>query len=187
MMYRLMKERGANQLDALTLGLVNAMKYSNSNVVYPDGEAKAGDGVDWMWFLPVYKGTCDFSELNAIIQYVSQESLYDELGEMLMGIAMVEMKHLDNLGDLICDLGGRIDTQKYTTTFVNYGKSPSTALQANIQSEKDTISAYNEIVDKITPLKQNKTTKYCLQMLAKLIADEEVHVNLLTERLKSLN
>ncbi|MDR0864631.1 MAG: hypothetical protein LBO74_06830 [Candidatus Symbiothrix sp.] len=184
MMYRLIKERGANQLDDLTTGLVNAMKYSDPKVVYPNGDAKAGDGVQAEWFLPAYKGTNGFSEMNAIIQYISQESLWEDIGEMMMGIAMVEMKHLDKLGDLIIDLGGDITSQKYETTFVGYGKSTEDAIRLGIKAEKETIEEYNKIIDKIKPLPQNETTEFCLALLAKLIADEQFHVNLFEAWLK---
>jgi bacterioferritin (cytochrome b1) len=184
MMYRLIKERGANQLDDLTTGLVNAMKYSDPKVLYPNGEAEAGNGVQAEWFLPAYKGTNGFSEMNAIIQYISQESLWEDIGEMMMGIAMVEMKHLDKLGDLIIDLGGDITSQKYETTFVEYGKSTEDAVRLGIKAEKETIEEYNKIIDKIKPLPQNETTEFCLALLAKLIADEQFHVNLFEAWLK---
>ena len=177
-MFALMKERGANQLDDLTLGLVNAMKYSDSEVVYPrGGEPKAGDGVDPSWFYAIYRGTNGFSELNAINQYISQEALFEDIGEMMMGIALVEMKHLDKLGDLIMDLGGDI-TQKYETTYVEYGKTAKEAVELGIKAENSTIEEYNKIVDKVAALPQNDTTKFVLNLLAKLIADEQFHIKL---------
>ncbi|GHV58256.1 hypothetical protein FACS1894182_09680 [Bacteroidia bacterium] len=187
MMYRLIKERGANQIDDLTTGLVNVMNYSDHSVLYPQGEIEPKQGVEAEWFYPVYKGTNGFSELNAIIQYVSQESMWEEIGEMMMGIAMVEMKHLDKLGDLIMGLGGNIANQKYETTFVEYGKSAKDAVKSGIKAEKATIAEYNKLIEKIKPLPQNETTKFCLALLAKLIADEEFHVNLFENRLKEKN
>jgi Bacterioferritin (cytochrome b1) len=187
MMFRLIKERGANQIDDLTTGLVNSMRYSDPNVVYPRGlEAKPNEGVDPEWFLPAYKGTNGFSEMNAIIQYISQEAMWEDISELMLGIALVEMKHLDKLGDLIMDLGGSINTQKYETTFVEYGKSAENALRLGIKAEKETIEEYNKIIDKITPLPQNDTTRKCLALLAKLIADEEFHVELFEKELKEL-
>jgi rubrerythrin len=184
MMFRLMKERGANQIDDLTTGLVNVMNYSDHSVVYPHGEVEKGQGVEPEWFYPIYKGTNGFSEMNAIIQYVSQESIWEDIGEMVMGIAMVEMKHLDKLGDLIMDLGGDISKEKYETTFVEYGKSEEDAIRLGIKAEKATIAEYNRLIDKIKPLPANETTEFCLALLAKLIADEQFHVNLFETRLK---
>jgi bacterioferritin (cytochrome b1) len=184
MMYRLLKERGANAIDALTDGLVNNMNYSDHSVEYPHGEVESGQGVEAEWFYPIYKGTNGFSEMNAIIQYVSQESMWGDIGELVMGIALVEMKHLDKLGDLIMDLGGNISNQKYETTFVEYGKSEEDAVRAGIQAEHDTIDEYNRLIDKIQPLPQNETTKFCLALLAKLIADEQFHVDLFEKWLK---
>ena len=61
--------------------------------------------------LYITKRTNGFSEMNAIIQYISQKLMYEEIGELILGIAMVEMKHLDKPDALILYLGGKINTQ----------------------------------------------------------------------------
>ncbi len=180
----LMKQRGTNQLDDLTLGLVNAMKYSRSDVLYPDfGEVKPGEGVEPEWFYEVYRGTNNFSELTAINQYISQEALFDDIGELMMGIALVEMKHMDKLGDFILALKGDV-TQEYDTKYVAYGKSAREAVQLGVESETNTIAEYNKIVKKVKALPENKTTVTAFQLLAKLIADEALHLSLFQQWLK---
>ncbi len=59
-MHTLMKNRGTNQLDDLTPGLVNAMKYSNSDGLYPEyTEEKPDEGADPEWFYAVYRRLMD--------------------------------------------------------------------------------------------------------------------------------
>ncbi len=183
-MHALIKKRGTNQLDDLTLGLVNAMKYSDSDILYPDfGDVKPGEGVEPSWFYEVYRGTNNFSELTAIHQYISQEALFDDIGELMMGIALVEMKHMDKLGDFILALKGEV-TQEYDTQYVSYGKSAREAVQLGIDSETNTIAEYNKILEKVKALPQNKTTVTSFQLLSKLIADETHHLSLFRDWLK---
>lgn len=183
-MFALLKQRGSNQLDDLTLGLVNSMRYSDPNVVYPrGGDVQPGDGIDPSWFYAIYRGSNGFSELTAINQYVSQEALYEDISEMLLGIALVEMKHLDKLGDLITDLGGEI-TQKFDTSHVEYGSTARQAVELGIEAESATIGEYNKILEQVKALPENQTTLYVLQLLAKLIADETFHLNLFKTWLK---
>ncbi|MCC8197966.1 MAG: hypothetical protein LIP06_05160 [Tannerellaceae bacterium] len=180
-MHALIKQRGTNQLDDLTLGLVNAMKYSRSDILYPDfGDVKPGEGVEPEWFYEVYRGTNNFSELTAINQYISQEALFDDIGELMMGIALVEMKHMDKLGDFILSLRGQV-TQEYDTRYVAYGKNAREAVQLGIESETSTIAEYNKLLKKVKELPVNKTTLTTFQLLSKLIADETHHISLFRE------
>lgn len=177
-MFRLMKKRGTNQLDDLTMGLVNAMQYSDSDVEYPEfTDVKPGEGVEPEWFYDVYRGTNGFSELTAINQYVSQEAMFDDVGELMMGVALVEMKHMDKLGDFILKLKGNV-TQEYDTKYVEYGTDAREAVELGIKSENATIAEYERLTARVRELPQNGTTKVTLQLLAKLIADEQHHRNM---------
>ncbi|MCC8186773.1 MAG: hypothetical protein LIP08_04480 [Bacteroides sp.] len=116
-------------------------------------------------------------------QYISQEALFDDVGELMMGIALVEMKHMDKLGDFILALKGNV-TQEYDTKYVSYGNSAREAVQLGIESETATIAAYNKILKKIKALPENQTTVISFQLLSKLIADETHHISLFHEWLK---
>jgi rubrerythrin len=175
-MFALMREREMNMIDDLTTGLVNNMRFSDRNVLYPgDGEVKPGEGVLPEWFYDAYKGPNGNSELDTIHMYITQEAMFEELGELMMGIALVEMKHLDKLGDLIMDLGGKV-TQRNNTDKIAYGTTPAEAVHKAIAGETAAIKGYEEIVEKVSALHQNGTTRYTLQLLAKLIADERFHI-----------
>jgi rubrerythrin len=180
-MFALIRERGANMIDDLTTGLVNNMRFSDRNVLYPgEAEVKPGQGVLPEWFYDAYKGANGFSELDTIHMYITQEAMYEELGEMMMGIALVEMKHLDKLADLIMDLGGHV-TQRNDTGKIRYGDTPSEAVRIAIEGEKSAVKGYEELVDRVAALHQSDTTRYTLALLAKLIADERFHIAMLTE------
>lgn len=176
-----------NSVDDLTDALVNVMRYSDNSVEYPEVEnAEPDDGVIAEWFYPIYNGTNDFSELTAILMYTRQETKFSEIGELMLGIALTEMKHYAKLGDLIRALGGKI-TQRYTTEYVKTGSTPRKALEKAISSEVSTIKFYNELLDKISQVKETKTTLIAQQLINKLIADEEVHKVLLSEALSEFS
>ena len=65
----LKKPLSNNQLDDLTDGLVNAMRYCDPSVLYPSDldKEKHNYGVDHEWFLPIKNGKNSFSELSTIL------------------------------------------------------------------------------------------------------------------------
>lgn len=182
MKHRIMDTR-VNQLDDLVNALVENLRYCDSEVQYPNiDEAKPDDGVVAEWFYPIYNGTNDFSELTAIHMYVAQETEFEEIGQLMLGIGMTEMKHYAKIGDLIKRLGGKID-QRYINSGVAIGKSIVEALNIAYDAEVKTISFYETLSDKIEKVKSTKTTEIALQLIAKLIADEKIHEKLLKETL----
>lgn len=186
MTYTIMKSKITNHIDELTNGMVNTMGYSNNEILYPNfDEVVIEDGVKPEWFYAVFKGTNSFSELNAIIQYTSQDSLFKNISELMLGIAIVEMKHLNKLSDFILALGGNVE-MAYETTYVSYGDSEKNAIELAIKAEKETICEYENIKNKILNISQSKTTEIALQFLSKLIADEEKHIQLFNDKLKTL-
>jgi rubrerythrin len=177
-MFALIREHGTNLIDDLTTGLVNNMNFSDREVLYPsESDVRPGQGVDPEWFYASYKGANGHSELDTIHMYITQEVMFEEIGETMMGIAMVEMKHLDKLGDLIADLGGVV-AQRNDTSQIRYGTTAAEAVALAIEGEKAAIREYEGLVERVSALPQNPTTKYVLSLLAKLIADERYHVSL---------
>lgn len=182
MKHRIIDTR-ANQLDDLVNALVENLRYCDSEVQYPNiDEAKPDDGVVAEWFYPIYNGTNDFSELTAIHMYVAQETEFEEIGQLMLGIGMTEMKHYAKIGDLIKRLGGKID-QRYINSGVAIGKSIVEALNIAYNAEVKTISFYETLSDKIEKVKSTKTTEIALQLISKLIADENIHKKLLEDTL----
>lgn len=184
LMNQLKKPLSQNTIDNLTDALVDAMRYSDPSVIYPDlDKAESDDGVVAEWFYPIYNGTNDFSELTAILMYTGQETKFEEIGELMLGIGLTEMKHLAKIGDFIRILGGNIE-QRYTNTGVTLGNTPREALNLAIEAEVKTIEFYNTLSAKISKIKSTKTTQIALQLIAKLTADEEFHKKLLSDALE---
>lgn len=184
--FAIMKPLTKNQLDDLTNGLVNAMRYSNPNYLYPEFDgAKSDDGVPAEWFYSIHNGTNSFSELTAIHMYVTQEATYEDIGELMLGIGLTEMKHYDKLSDFIIKLGGKID-QRFNNSGVTVGKDAVEALSIAIGAERETIAFYEGIQAKLDKITETKTVRIAYQLTSKLIADEDVHLELLKEKLKVL-
>lgn len=176
-----------NSFDKLTDGLVDVIKYSNSDYDYPDLEnVKPDDGVIAEWFYSAFDGSTNFSELTAINLYTLQEIKYEEIGELMLGIALVEMKHYAKLGDFIKKLGGETKYSKFNSSSVKIGGNTIEALKIAIESESATIDNYNKLVDKISNIPETSTSKISLKLLTKLINDEVLHKQLLNDQLKNL-
>lgn len=124
------------------------------------------------------------SEFDAIAQYVYHEiSLtYEnpEIAETIKGISMVEMHHLQLLGEIIVKLGGEpgywINNKKknyWSSKLVNYDLSSiKTILTIDIQDEKAAIKQYKETITKIDD-------PYINAVIKRIILDEEFHIQLL--------
>ena len=180
---QLKKPMNQNTIDNLTDALVESMRFCDPTVVYPDLEkAEPDDGVIAEWFYPIYNGTNDFSELTAVLMYTGQETKFEEIGELMLGIGLTEMKHLAKIGDFIRILGGNVE-QRYTNSGVELGDTIREALTIAIESEVKTIEFYDSLSNKIKKVKPTKTTKTALEFIAKLVADEEVHKKLLSDAL----
>lgn len=172
-----------NLVDDLTDALVNNMRYSDNGVEYPKIESvEPDDGVIAEWFYPIYNGTNDFSELTAILMYTSQETEFEEIGELMLGIGLTEMKHYAKLGELIKGLGGKIDG-KFENSGVTIGSTPREALKIAYDAEITTVEFYERLISKIEKVKSTKTTVIAIQLISKIVADEKVHMALLKEAL----
>lgn len=182
--FALKKPLSKNQVNDLTEALVNTMRYSDPNVEYPSfDKAKNDDGVIAEWFYPIFNGTNDFSELTAIHMYVTQEATFEEVGELLLGIALTEMKHYDKLADFIRKIGGKID-QHFNNSGVMISKTSEEAIRIAVTAEEKTIDFYEKLQEKLIKLEETTTIRIAMQLIAKLLADEVVHLKLLKGQIK---
>jgi len=180
-MEHLSKPLTRNQVDDLANILVENLKYCDSTIEYPNVEsAKTDDGVIAEWFYPIYAASNDFSELSAILTYTTQETKFEEAGELLLGIGLTEMKHYGKLGELIHALGGTIKP-RYNSGQVKVGSDLLEALQISLTGEEKTIKFYEELADKIKKVEETETTIIALQFIAKVVADEKVHKRMLED------
>ena len=96
-----------DNVETMANAMIESMRFVDNTLDYPEAEkARPNDGVEPEWFYDAYYGAIPTSELTAIIQYTQQRMLFENIGETFLGIAFVEMKHFDRLGDFIGQLGG---------------------------------------------------------------------------------
>lgn len=123
------------------------------------------------------------SEYTAISQYIYGHIISDEteLSDDFLGISMVEMQHLQLLGDVIKQLGGNPvfrsgNGSVWNSTLVPYSNSTRNRLRLAIKSEQKSIDQYNSHISKINDVDiQN--------LLKRIILDEELHIQILKDHL----
>lgn len=178
-----------NRLEEMAEATVNALDYSDSKVEYPD------ISIVQKWpkeiILPLYdlyKNT-RYSELTSILMYTQHQARFEEIGELMLGIGLVEMVHYDKLGDFLLKASDVMDTdipgnnQLTVHPLIDLGTSAELSLQA----EKETLEEYYKVFDSL-----NKKEEYIKRsdyipvtyLIQKFIADEEYHISLLKKALK---
>lgn len=173
-----------NYVDRMADALVDVLKYSNQDVEWVEADdMKPNDGVQPEWFYPAIE-SAEYSEITAILQYTQQEAVFeDEIGELMLGIALVEMKHYAHVRDAIVALGGTLP-KPYDSKNVNIGGTVTEALTLAAHSEVATIKFYKSVKERITA--STESADIARKLLTKLIADESLHLKLLTQQLKKM-
>lgn len=124
-----------------------------------------------------------FSEMTAINQYFYQHLIVDkehkDIAEALECISMVEMHHLEMLGEIIVLLGGnplpRIENGRNSRYWIGCDISPTQNIKKflieNIKAEEGAIKAYKR---RIAQIKDPKI----VTILERIIMDEEHHLGI---------
>ena len=118
-------------------------------------------------------------ELTAITMYIYQHISFEdgELGNIMREIAIVEMKHLDLVGDLILRLGGDpkyVNSRgvNWNSECIDYKKQPIIeVMKSNIRAEQEAIYGY-EIAKKYT---RNSSVR---ALFDRIIMDEKGHIEI---------
>lgn len=151
------------------------------DIPYPPIEVSQKDRGYAVLLLNNYAG--NNSELTALTQYFYQylitEHQYEELAETLECISIVEMHHMEMLGELIVKLDGDPQMRTYNncsslywcSNRVNPTKDIKSFLLKNIESEKTAIKNYETRISQIDDPKIQK-------ILKRIILDEEYHIKL---------
>lgn len=181
-----------NRLEEMAEATVNALDYSDSKVEYPD------ISIVQKWpkeiILPLYdlyKNT-RYSELTSILMYTQHQARFGEIGELMLGIGLVEMVHYDKLGDFLLKASDVMDTdipgnnQLTVHPLIDLGTSAESALRLSLQSEKETLEEYQKVFDSLNKEEYIKRSDYIpvSHLIEKFIADEEYHITLLNKALK---
>lgn len=181
-----------NRLEEMAEATVNALDYSDSKVEYPD------ISIVQKWpkeiILPLYdlyKNT-RYSELTSILMYTQHQARFGEIGELMLGIGLVEMVHYDKLGDFLLKASDVMDTdipgnnQLTVHPIIDLGTSAESALRLSLQSEKETLEEYQKVFDSLNKEEYIKRSDYIpvSHLIEKFIVDEEYHITLLNKALK---
>lgn len=155
-------------------------KYA-SDLPYPKIEVEQNVAESKL-LMPVYAGSA--SELTAVLTYSFQKYVspkYPEIATALEGVAITEMRHHQLLGETIYALGGYpvMGARTYWNgSFVNYALDPRKYLRQNVVAEETAILNYERTI-------LNLTTDSVKMLLERIILDEEVHIKIFKELLKS--
>lgn len=183
-----------NRLEEMAEATVNALDYSDSKVEYPDiSMVQKWPKEIILPLYDLYKNT-RYSELTSILMYTQHQARFGEIGELMLGIGLVEMVHYDKLGDFLLKASDVMDTDipgnnQLTVHPLNIdlGTSAESALRLSLQAEKETLEEYYKVFDSL-----NKKEEYIKRsdyipvtyLIQKFIADEEYHISLLKKALK---
>ena len=126
------------------------------------------------------------SEMTAVSQYVYQNILSTDnkaFANAILQIGIVEMSHLDMLGDAILALGGNPTfgngTVFWQGKLVNYARTLPEMLRADIESESQAIANY----ERHAAGTNNSSVR---ALLKRIIQDEQLHVRFFRETLARL-
>lgn len=182
-----------NRLEEMAEATVNALDYSDSKVEYPDiSMVQKWPKEIILPLYDLYKNT-RYSELASILMYTQHQARFEEIGELMLGIGLVEMVHYDKLGDFLLKASDVMDTdipgnnQLTVHPLIDLSTSAESALRLSLQAEKETLEEYYKVFDSL-----NKKEEYIKRsdyipvtyLIQKFIADEEYHISLLKKALK---
>lgn len=127
------------------------------------------------------------SEFSAIAQYMYQHLIsngYDaSVAEVFSGISLVEMHHYELLGEAIAKMGGDPIVGGvggwWRGDYVYYSRSLREMLDRDIRDEEMAIRDYRRIAQ----LASQNTIK---ELVERIIADEELHILILSEVRRNL-
>lgn len=126
------------------------------------------------------------SEMSAVSAYLYQQLVanpeYVDVVEALKGIEATEMQHLHIFGELAKKLGAdprlweqKRNTRRYwTPSYIDYPVRLDDILRYDIELEKEAIDQYLKQVRIITD-------REIVKILQRIILDEELHVEILTD------
>ena len=126
-------------------------------------------------------------EMSAVMHYLYQHYITaqnnERLSNVLKGLAMVEMRHHNLLGEAIAQMGGDPiiggSTCFWSGSMLNYIKNPIAFLQFDIMAEKQAIANHS----KSAVCVKNPTLS---ELMLRIVKDEELHITILQELLNDL-
>lgn len=131
-------------------------------------------------------------ELNAIMQYIYHSVNFDCNGDskradLLMSIAICEMKHLHLLAEALIRMGASpVYTAQppaqynfYSTKFVSYSRTLRNMIEDDVMGERYAIYTYERMLTRL----KNDLVK---RLICRIIEDERLHLEELEKTLKEM-
>ncbi len=161
------------------------------NLPFPEIKNIKSDYRTGTLLAPSYCGA--HGELSAVLSYTYQSFNFfsqedEKTAELIKGISLAEMKHFDILGQLYCAMG--IDpvfslrppcrSAFYSTESITFTKVPEKMLMDAIAGELIAIKEYKKVIE-------SGVEDTVAHIISRIILDEELHLDLLKERLMDFN
>lgn len=140
---------------------------------------------------PAYAGM--HGELTAVLQYIYHTFYFEKdceikTAEVLEGIAVAEMHHMDMLGGLLLNLGvDPVYTVRppykcnfYNTSCISYSKTVQKMLMDDLSGEIYAVETYGKM---LCDLRNEQVAA----VIARIKLDEELHIKILRNCLEKLN
>lgn len=174
-----------NRVEDAAMAFIDVLKYSDQSVDYPDFKDIEPWPEDVVRYFKSAVRNYSFSEQTAILMYTQQAVEYESIAELMLGVSLVEMQHLDRLKDFLRKADYDFDhVIRVGAIDINYGDDPVQALKLALKSEDEAIDTYRGIQRVITQDYSDRSDyDDVMNFLAKLIADEEHHKKLFLEAL----
>lgn len=156
----------------------------NVNMPYPEVSGNVSERT-LMDLYDLYAGRT--SEMTAVTTYVYQHVLtqkqFEEISELISGISMVEMRHIELLASAINTFGGDpVFAGRYnwfSGSYADYEKDLKQMLLRDIEAEKAAANAYLKAAE-------NTDNESLKELLTRISMDEELHVTLLSAALERI-
>lgn len=150
---------------------------------YPTSEDISPDAYSLRIISPAYASSQ--SELNAILQYIYHSFFFERAGhrdiaDVLTGIAISEMHHLDLLGGSILALGATPVYAQYPSTGFNFYSAKYVAYSCTLKNmiEDDIIGERHAIAQYERMLKCLKNERV-IAIITRILQDEKFHLQTL--------
>lgn len=119
-----------------------------------------------------------------IFEHIALFNTYEEYSEILKRIAIVEMHHLQMLGETIKLLGMKPILMNYNSekkgfipwksNYIDYNTNIEDVIDLDIKSEKKAIEVYKNIFEIVKD-------KYVRNLITRIIMDEELHLKIFND------
>lgn len=156
---------------------------------FPSTDKISHDALSLRIISPAYASPS--GELNTILQYIYHSFFFNkegfkEIADTLISIAVAEMMHLKLLGETMLALGAApVYTQYppssfnfYSAKYVSYSYRLKDMLEDDIRGERHAVRAYENMLCKLK-------NPQVYAIVDRLVADERLHLNTLTDILSS--